>query len=164
MGSVFPPETDSRGAGVRELGTEMDESFKRGNWRNGEWQTPFSKAEMEAARRALRDEEGLLAEVLALLRKVARNLPFSEDVLAAYHCVRDPATSTRVKLILLGALAYFVMPVDAVPDILPVLGFTDDAAVMAAAIASVRNSILPQHREMARATLDLPERDAGASA
>lgn len=147
----------------------MDESFKRGNrrdgiWQNDIWQEPFSKVEMEATRRALREEEGLLAEALAMVRKLARNLPFSEDVLAAYHCVRDPSTALRVKITLLAALAYFVMPADAVPDILPVLGFTDDAAVMAAAIASVRGSILPEHREKARATLDMPERDAGASA
>ena len=119
-----------------------------------DWRRPFSKSEMEAARRALRDEEGLLAEVLALVRKLARQLPFAEDVLAVYHCVRDPATSFRVRFTLLAALAYFVMPIDAVPDFMPVLGFTDDAAVIAAAIASVRGAILPEHREQARRTLD----------
>lgn len=128
-----------------------------GTFRRGDWQEPFSKAEMEAARRAARDEAGLLAEVLALARQLARRLPFSEDVLAAYHCVRDPQTSKRVKFTLLAALAYFVMPVDAVPDIVPLLGFTDDAAVMAAAIAAVRGSILPEHREAARAMLEETE-------
>jgi uncharacterized membrane protein YkvA (DUF1232 family) len=117
------------------------------------WRQPFSKAEMEAMRRAQRDEEGLLAEVIARLKRLARRLPFAEDLLAAYHCVRDPATSTRVKLILLAALAYFVMPVDAVSDFVPLLGFTDDAAVLAAAIASVRDAIRPEHREQARANL-----------
>ncbi|HUN13022.1 MAG TPA: YkvA family protein, partial [Rhabdaerophilum sp.] len=90
----------------------------------------------------------------ALVRKLARQLPFAEDVLAAYHCVRDPATSFRVRFTLLAALAYFVMPIDAVPDFMPVLGFTDDAAVIAAAIASVRGAILPEHRERARRSLD----------
>lgn len=118
------------------------------------WRQPLSKAEMDAMRRAIRDEEGLLAEVIARLRRLARRLPFSEDILAAYHCVRDPATSARVKLILLAALAYFVMPVDAVPDIIPLLGFTDDAAVLAAALTAVRDAIRPEHREKARATLD----------
>jgi uncharacterized membrane protein YkvA (DUF1232 family) len=127
----------------------MDETFGSGNWKE-----PFSKAEMEAARRALRDEEGLLTEVLALVRKLARKLPFAEDVLAAYHCVRDPRTSLKVKLTLLAALAYFVMPIDAIPDFVPILGFTDDAAVIAAAIAAVRSSILPEHHEKARAMLD----------
>lgn len=117
------------------------------------WRQPYSKAEIEAARRMARDEAGLLAEALALARKLARRLPFAEDVLAAYHCARDPATPVRVKLTLLAGLAYFVMPVDAIPDIVPILGFTDDAAVIAAVIASVRSAILPEHREKAQASL-----------
>ena len=118
------------------------------------WREPFSKAEIEAARRATRDEAGILNEVLATLRKLARTLPFAQDVLAAYHCVRDPKTSARVKFILLAALAYFVMPIDTIPDLIPVLGFTDDAAVMAAAIGAVRSAIRPEHRDAARAALD----------
>lgn len=117
------------------------------------WREPFSKAEMASIRRAMRDESGLLDEVRAMMRRLARKLPFAEDVLAAYHCVRDPATSPRVKLILLAALAYFVMPVDAIADFIPFLGFTDDAAVIATAIATVRGAILPEHRSRARETL-----------
>jgi uncharacterized membrane protein YkvA (DUF1232 family) len=119
-----------------------------------EWREPMSKAEMQAIRRAARDEAGILAEVLAMMRKLARALPFAEDVLAAYVCVRDPATSRRVKLILLAALAYLVMPIDGVPDFLPLIGFGDDAAMIAAAIATVRGAITLQHREKACSLLD----------
>lgn len=118
------------------------------------WQEPFSPAEMQSLRRAARDEAGILEEVLAMVRRLARSLPFSEDVLAAYFCVRDPATSRRVKLILLAALAYFVMPFDGVPDLIPILGFTDDAAMIAAAIAAVRGAITEDHRADARTILD----------
>jgi uncharacterized membrane protein YkvA (DUF1232 family) len=58
-----------------------------------------------------------------------------------------------VKVILLGAIAYFVMPMDAIPDILPIIGFADDAAVLAAAIAQVASSITDAHRAQAKATL-----------
>lgn len=119
-----------------------------------QWQHPFSKAEMEAMRRAARDEAGILAEVLAMARKLARRLPFGADILAAYVCVRDPATSLRVKLILLAALAYFVMPIDGIPDLIPVLGFSDDAAMLAAAIATVRGAITDDHRREAEVMLD----------
>jgi uncharacterized membrane protein YkvA (DUF1232 family) len=118
------------------------------------WQGPFSKAEMDAARRALRDEEDMLRRMREKLRRLARQLPFAEDLLAAYFCVRDPATPPRVRWILMLALAYFVLPVDTVPDVLPVLGFTDDAAVLATAIASVRGALQPEHRDRARDTLD----------
>lgn len=119
-----------------------------------EWREPLSKSEMEAIRRAARDEAGILSEVLAMMRRLARSLPFAEDVLAAYVCVRDPATSRRVKLTLLAALAYLVMPIDGIPDFLPLLGFGDDAAVIATAIATVRGAITPEHRAEARTMLD----------
>lgn len=124
-----------------------------------EWNKPLSKAEMEAMRRATRDENAILSETLALLRRIARKIPFASDALALYYCARDPMTETRVKLIVLAALAYLVMPVDAIPDLLPLIGFGDDAAVLAAAVAAVRGSITDLHRQKARDTL--AEFDAG---
>ncbi|WP_244448777.1 YkvA family protein [Bosea sp. LC85] len=90
---------------------------------------------------------------MSLLKRVAKRIPFAEDLLAAYFCTRDPATPRRVRLTLLAALGYFVLPVDAIPDIMPILGFSDDAAVMAAAIAAVAGSITPKHRQKAQETL-----------
>jgi uncharacterized membrane protein YkvA (DUF1232 family) len=142
LGDADQQEKSGFGTGAGKSGT--DES----------WRKPFTEAEMKAARRALRDQEGVLAEALALLRKLARNLPFTEDALAAYHCVRDPETSARVRFILVAALAYLVMPIDAIPDVLPLLGFSDDAAVLATALATVRSAITPEHRAKARETLD----------
>ena len=54
---------------------------------------------------------------------------------------------------LAGALAYFILPTDAIPDVLPVLGLTDDAAVLAATIKLVANHIRPEHRAVAREKL-----------
>ena len=55
-----------------------------------------------------------------------------------------------MKAALIGAIAYFVLPIDAIPDMLPVLGFTDDAAVLATALKLVSDHIRPVHREAAR--------------
>lgn len=85
---------------------------------------------------------------------VATRIPFAEDMLAAYYCALDRATPVQVKGTLIGAIAYFVLPFDAVPDLMPVLGFTDDAAVLATAIKLVASHMRPEHREMARAKLD----------
>jgi uncharacterized membrane protein YkvA (DUF1232 family) len=54
---------------------------------------------------------------------------------------------------LLGALAYFILPLDSVPDILAGIGFSDDAAVLLATISMVRSHITPVHREAARRAL-----------
>ncbi len=88
------------------------------------------------------------------LRRAARAIPFSEDVVAAFYCALDPATPHRVRAVLLGALAYFVLPFDAVPDLIVGLGFTDDVTVLAAAIATVGAHIKSSHREAARKALD----------
>ncbi|WP_051435333.1 YkvA family protein [Microvirga flocculans] len=114
---------------------------------------PFTKAEMEAMRQATRDEESLKRRFWDKLRRVAGKIPFAEDLVAAFFCATDPSTPSRVKLILLGAIAYFVMPLDAVSDLLPLIGFADDAAVLAAAITQVAGSITQEHREKARKIL-----------
>ena len=57
------------------------------------------------------------------------------------------------KAALLGAIAYFILPFDFIPDMLPVLGFSDDAAVLATAIRLVATHITPEHRDAARAAL-----------
>ena len=77
----------------------------------------------------------------------------------------DPVHRLRqrhVQAALLGAIAYFVLPFDFMPDVLPVLGFTDDAAVLATAIRTVASHIRPDHRDAARAALQrgLDEADA----
>ena len=115
---------------------------------------PFTKAEMDAMRRATRSEGRVLSDTWNLIRRIAKKIPFAEDALALYYCARDPMTETRVKLIILAALGYFVLPTDIVPDILPVLGYTDDAAVIAAAVAAVRGSITDLHRKKAKDQLD----------
>lgn len=89
----------------------------------------------------------------ATFRKAVRYIPFAEDLVAAYYCALDPATPHRVRGILLGALAYFILPIDAVPDIVAGIGFTDDVTVLVAAIAMVQAHITPAHRERARQAL-----------
>ncbi|WP_246215963.1 YkvA family protein [Microvirga makkahensis] len=108
---------------------------------------------MDAMRATTRDEEGLKRRFWDKLRRVAGRIPFAEDLVAAFYCATDPKTPSRVKLILLGAIAYFVLPLDAVSDLLPLLGFADDAAVLAAAISQVASSITEEHRAMAREAL-----------
>jgi uncharacterized membrane protein YkvA (DUF1232 family) len=80
-------------------------------------------------------------------------LPFAEDLLAAYYCAFDRATPVQAKAALVGALAYFVLPVDAMPDVLPFVGFTDDAAVLLTALRMVGAHMRPEHRDAARAAL-----------
>jgi len=99
------------------------------------------------------NEEVVERQFLPKLRKVAARLPFATELLSVWYCARDKDTPLRVKGILLAALAYFVLPVDAIPDIIAGLGFTDDAAVIATVIALVGRSIRPRHKDAAKAAL-----------
>jgi len=99
------------------------------------------------------------------MRKVASKIPFADQVLSAWYATQDPETPFRAKALLLGALAYFVMPADAIPDIFTVVGFSDDAAVLAAVLATLGAHIKDRHRMSAKAMLarlrdEAPEEDA----
>ncbi len=90
----------------------------------------------------------------AKLRRMLARIPFAEDLVAAYYCALDRDTPGYVRAVLFGALAYFVLPADVVPDFLAGLGFTDDASVLAAAIAAVGRHLEPKHRAQARERLE----------
>jgi uncharacterized membrane protein YkvA (DUF1232 family) len=90
------------------------------------------------------------------LRKVLARIPFAEDAAAAFYAATDPRTPTRAKALLLAALAYFIAPADAVPDFVAGLGFTDDLAVLLMIIRTMRDHLLPDHYERARAWLAKP--------
>lgn len=88
------------------------------------------------------------------LTRFAGRIPFAHDAVAAYFCAMDPNTPIRVRTTLLAALVYFIVPIDAIPDMFAGLGFTDDAAVLAAAMALVSSHIKPRHRQAAASALD----------
>jgi uncharacterized membrane protein YkvA (DUF1232 family) len=98
-------------------------------------------------------EERVRGQFWRTAKRAARQVPFMEDVVAAYYCALDTRTPTRVRGILLAALAYFVLPTDFIPDFIFGLGFTDDVAVLTAAITALRSHITPAHRAAAREAL-----------
>jgi uncharacterized membrane protein YkvA (DUF1232 family) len=100
-----------------------------------------------------RREERVRDRFWRTARRAARQVPFMDEVVAAYYAALDLETPGRVRGTLFAALAYFVMPFDAVPDILALVGFTDDIAVLTAALAAIRPHIKDSHRLAARQAL-----------
>ena len=101
----------------------------------------------------IRDEAKVKETFFPKLARVLAQVPFAEDLVAAYYCAFDQATPMKAKGILIGALAYFILPFDMVPDLVLVLGFTDDLAVLLAALNVVRTHMTEAHRQRARETL-----------
>lgn len=87
------------------------------------------------------------------MKRVASKVPFARDAAAAYYCATDRETPFRAKGILLDALGYFILPIDVVPDIFAVVGFTDDIAVLTAALAMIRAHIKMEHYDAADAAI-----------
>lgn len=104
-----------------------------------------------------RNKRATRRRFLPKLLKVAGRIPFADDLAAAYYAAIDPATPLKAKGVLLAALAYFVVPTDAVPDVIAVLGFTDDATVLATALSIVSGHVKEPHKRAARRLLGLPE-------
>jgi len=119
--------------------------------------------DFEPASRLAEDPARVRKEFWKKLKRVAARLPFVEDLLAAYYCAFDRQTPRHVQAALLGALAYFILPFDFMPDLMPVLGFTDDAAVLATALRMVASNIKPEHRDAARAALSRGLEDDAAA-
>ena len=104
--------------------------------------------------------DGAKAEAVALSGFAAkakghlRKIPMARETVALYFCLLDPATPAWVKGIVAAALAYFVLPFDAIPDFLPFVGLGDDASILAAAYAAVSPFVTDEHRERALAWIE----------
>jgi uncharacterized membrane protein YkvA (DUF1232 family) len=86
-------------------------------------------------------------------RQTLGKIPFTEEAVAAFYCATDAATPMTVRATLFGALAYFVLPFDIIPDFIIGLGYTDDAAVLLAAYTACKTYITEDHRAKARVWL-----------
>ncbi len=88
------------------------------------------------------------------LRGAAARVPFAKEALSAWYVARDPDTPLRTKGLIYGALAYFVLPTDAIPDFMAGVGFTDDAAVLMTLVTVLGAAIKPRHKAQAAAALE----------
>lgn len=90
-------------------------------------------------------EEGFWAKV----KRYAAKVPFAKEVVTLYYCSLDPKTPLSAKATAVGALAYWIMPLDLLPDFLPVAGFVDDATAVLIAYKAISGQITDEHREKA---------------
>jgi uncharacterized membrane protein YkvA (DUF1232 family) len=100
------------------------------------------------------NERKVRSDFIKKLTRVLAHIPFAGDAVALYYAALDPETPKRTKALIFAGLAYFILPVDAIPDVFLGVGFTDDAAVIAAVVALAGAAIKPRHREKATALLD----------
>ncbi len=64
--------------------------------------------------------------------------------LLLYYIMKSPSVPVKDKAIIIGALGYFILPIDLIPDLIPVLGFTDDLAALTLAYKAVNDNVTPE--------------------
>lgn len=82
-------------------------------------------------------------------KEISAKVPFVLDSVTMYYCSIDQKTPLWVKGVAFGALAYLINPVDAIPDAIPVLGFSDDAGAIAASLTAIGSHVTDEHKEQA---------------
>ncbi|SFT18884.1 YkvA family protein [Paenibacillus sp. BC26] len=83
------------------------------------------------------------------VKKYAAKVPFSHEAVSMYYCATDPATPTAAKVTAISALAYFILPIDVIPDFIPVAGFADDGTAVFIAYKAITIHITEEHRAKA---------------
>ena len=93
-------------------------------------------------------DENFWEKCKKFLRKAGKTVLI--PALTLKYCAEDPETPKHIKATIYGALGYFISPIDAIPDITPMIGFSDDLGVITMTVASVAMHIKPEHKERAR--------------
>lgn len=99
------------------------------------------------------DEAKVEANFWPKVQRVARQIPFLEDLVAAYYAMRDPETPLQARAALAFGLLYFLWIVDIIPDFLGLVGYADDGTVLTTIILQVGGAITDAHRAKARKAL-----------
>jgi uncharacterized membrane protein YkvA (DUF1232 family) len=92
-------------------------------------------------------ENRLVKKVKSSLRLVGREAV--SQAFTLYYTLRAPDTPVWCRTVIIGSLSYFISMIDGIPDLTPFLGYTDDIAVMAAAIATLSSHITPEIKSKA---------------
>lgn len=79
------------------------------------------------------------------LERVGKKISFAKDILALVNYMRDPNVSWHRKSIVVAALIYFIVPIDAIPDISPLIGYLDDLGVIAAVLKYLGSELIPYY-------------------
>ena len=96
-------------------------------------------------------EDGLWKKIGNVAKKAGLKTVYM--VLLLYYVLISDSTPKKYKAMIIGALGYFILPLDAIPDIIPAVGYTDDVAALAGAILAVAKCISPEIEAQAKAKL-----------
>lgn len=92
-----------------------------------------------------KDKEYVEENFWRKIESVGKKIPFMHDAIALFKYMKDPEVHWGKKSFVVGALAYFIWPFDAIPDIAPIIGYLDDAGVIAALVLYLKSELEPYY-------------------
>jgi len=105
----------------------------------------LNKQTIPSKRQSRLTEKKIVRKIKSALSSVG--LEAISHALMLYYTLREPDTPVWCRSVILGSLGYFISIIDAIPDLTPFLGYTDDITVMAAAVATLSQYITPEIKE-----------------
>ena len=96
-------------------------------------------------------EEGLWQKMGNVAKKAGLKTLYM--VLLLYYVLKDSSTPKQYKAMIIGALGYFILPLDLIPDFVPVVGYSDDVAALAGALLAVAKCVSPEIENQAKEKL-----------
>jgi uncharacterized membrane protein YkvA (DUF1232 family) len=96
------------------------------------------------------EEQYVRKNIWKKIKATASKVPFVPDIVSIYFCAIDSNTPLKARLTAWSALAYFILPIDVIPDAIPLAGYGDDAGVIFAAFKTIKPYITEEHKAKAR--------------
>ena len=90
------------------------------------------------------------SQFISFIKTTGKKINFLPRLLTIFYCMQDKDTPKVLKLMLMGALGYVILPFDFIPDLLPGFGWVDDAAIITAALHFAGAYVKPEHRDKVR--------------
>ncbi len=81
------------------------------------------------------------------VERVGKKISFANDIIALFQYMKDSYVSWHRKAIVVAALIYFISPIDAIPDIAPLIGYMDDLGVITALMKFLGHELIPYYRK-----------------
>ena len=97
------------------------------------------------------DDNAFWEKLQRFARKAGIKVTYA--ALLLFYVLKSPATSGKDRAKILGALGYFILPIDVIPDFIPIAGYTDDLAALTWGIYCVIKGITPEVKANAAAKL-----------
>ncbi|MFH0735584.1 MAG: YkvA family protein [bacterium] len=101
--------------------------------------------EMEEEEKLKKDIEKVEEGLWVKLEKYGKKISFTKDIRALYRYMKDRDVAWYRKSIVVAALLYFIFPIDAIPDITPLVGYLDDMGVIIAVVKYLGSELIPYY-------------------